>query len=99
MSTKHDSVCLEKAGDEEPIFVLRAQDVTAPILVRVWARMVGTLQLAQDQGQTIEPILRSMAARLDEALPDLSVGSSAKLDGAQAIANLMEAWPHRKVPD
>lgn len=29
--------CLSKAADDEPIFVLRAQDKTAPKMVRVWA--------------------------------------------------------------
>jgi hypothetical protein len=39
MSTKHDDTCLQKAGDAEPIFVLRAQDQLAPIVVRKWADM------------------------------------------------------------
>lgn len=38
MSTKHNDTCLQKAGDDEPIFVLRAQDVLAPGLVRDWAQ-------------------------------------------------------------
>lgn len=29
--------CLNKAGEDEPIFVLRAKDVLAPELVRIWA--------------------------------------------------------------
>lgn len=29
--------CLNKAADDEPIFVLRAQDRTAAVLVRRWA--------------------------------------------------------------
>jgi len=37
MATKHTAVCLQNAGDEEPIFVLRAQDELAPGLVRDWA--------------------------------------------------------------
>lgn len=37
MANKHDSTCLQKAGDDEPIFVLRAQDKFAPLLVRLWA--------------------------------------------------------------
>jgi len=37
ISTKHTSQCLRKAGDDEPIFVLRAKDPTAPPLIRKWA--------------------------------------------------------------
>jgi len=35
-STKHNSICLLRAGDEEPIFVLRAKDPTAPEVVNYW---------------------------------------------------------------
>lgn len=37
--TNSDS-CLSKAGDDEPIFVLRAQDKFAPALVELWAILV-----------------------------------------------------------
>jgi hypothetical protein len=43
MSTKHTDTCLQKAADDEPIFVLRAQDQTAPGIVRAWARLAETL--------------------------------------------------------
>lgn len=36
MSTKHNSQCLLKAGDDEPIFVLRAKDPTAPAVIVKW---------------------------------------------------------------
>lgn len=36
-STKLNSSCLSKAADDEPIFVLRAQDRLAPKIVRAWA--------------------------------------------------------------
>ena len=29
--------CLNKAGEDEPVFVLRAQDKIAPHLVKLWA--------------------------------------------------------------
>lgn len=31
--------CLNKAADDEPIFVLRAKDPLAPLLVRRWAEL------------------------------------------------------------
>ena len=30
---------LAKAADDEPVFVLRAQDILAPILVNLWAQL------------------------------------------------------------
>jgi hypothetical protein len=39
MSLKSDDKCLEKVADNEPIFVLRAQDILAPRVVRYWARL------------------------------------------------------------
>lgn len=39
MATKHTDTCLQKAGEAEPIFVLRAQDQLAPLVVRHWARI------------------------------------------------------------
>lgn len=40
MSTKREGVaCYDKAAMDEPLFVLRAQDNLAPLLVRMWAAM------------------------------------------------------------
>lgn len=39
MATKSTSKCLKKAGADEPIFVLRSQDVSAPLLVEFWVKM------------------------------------------------------------
>ena len=36
MPTKHDSPCLLKAADDEPIFVLRGRDITAEIAIAAW---------------------------------------------------------------
>jgi hypothetical protein len=46
MATKKDGIpCYDKAADEEPLFVLRAQDMLAPEMVREWAyraKVMGT---------------------------------------------------------
>ena len=70
MATKHNSVSLMKAEDDEPIFVLRAQDVLAAGVVRAWAEQ---------------------AARAG--------CGDAKVHEAREIADAMERWPIRKVPD
>ena len=36
--------CLNKAGDEEPIFVLRAKDPIAPMVVHIWASLSEQLE-------------------------------------------------------
>jgi len=38
MGTKLTSSCLKKAADDEPIFVLRAQDFLSAEVVRNWAQ-------------------------------------------------------------
>ena len=40
MGYGRDDPILQKLGENEPIFVLRAQDVTAPGAVRSWAATV-----------------------------------------------------------
>ena len=39
MGFKNDDRCLDKVADDEPIFVLRAQDKCAPQVVRYWASL------------------------------------------------------------
>ena len=43
MGLKHNDSCLAKAATDEPIFVLRAKDKTAPNLVRAWATNAASL--------------------------------------------------------
>lgn len=46
ISTKHTSRCLRKAYDDEPIFVLRAKDITSPSIIKQWvAQNIGTQPL------------------------------------------------------
>jgi hypothetical protein len=41
MGTKSTDTCLKKAAPDEPIFVLRAQDVHSPAVIRFWcAKMI-----------------------------------------------------------
>jgi len=37
LHTKHDEPCLLKAADDEPIWVLRGQDLCTPQTIRAWA--------------------------------------------------------------
>ena len=49
MATKHTSSCLQKAADNEPVFVLRAQDALAPVIVRYWAVMAKEHGLSKEK--------------------------------------------------
>ena len=39
MSTKDADKCLQKVATDEPIFVLRAQDKLAPVVIRKWVEL------------------------------------------------------------
>lgn len=43
MAYKHNDSCLAKVREDEPIFVLRGQDVLAPDIVRAWAEALENL--------------------------------------------------------
>lgn len=45
--------CLTNASFEEPIFVLRANDELAPIIVREWARLYAGQKFAAQGGLTL----------------------------------------------
>lgn len=49
--SKYD--CYAEAADDEPLFILRAKDPTAAILVRLWADMQGWKQ-GGDSYKTLE---------------------------------------------
>lgn len=70
MATKHTSTSLAKAGDDEPIFVLRATDALAEDAVRHWA-----------------------AHALYKGVP------AAKVQEALEVADAMNRWPDKKIPD
>jgi hypothetical protein len=62
--------CLNKAADDEPIFVLRGRDALAAEVVRFWAT------IAQDNNVPAGKVLDALT-----------------------LADQMELWPNRKLPD
>jgi hypothetical protein len=50
--------CLNKAREDEPIFVLRANDPIAPAMVRLWASTYRDEKMAQRGGPTQEQSLK-----------------------------------------
>jgi hypothetical protein len=55
MGYKNDDECLKRVADDEPIFVLRAQDRSAPFLVELWAT------LAENSGCGAEKVAEARA--------------------------------------
>ena len=98
---KLDSLCLQKAHHTEPIFVLRAQDKIAPAVVRVWAHMVEQLTYLQQHAEppTVDAALARLEERLVEVFVPFNAASVRKAADALLIANAMEQWPNRKLPD
>lgn len=64
ISTRDTSKCLQHCGAKEPIFVLRAQDILAPQLVREWARL---LKIRAGAGLESAELSRRMLAKAQEA--------------------------------
>ena len=60
MSTKKDDECLRKAGDDEPIFVLRAQDELAAPTVRAWAAFARARGVSDEKVIEAETLALSM---------------------------------------
>lgn len=49
--TKHTSRCIQKAGEEEPLFVLRGADISSPRLVLLW--------MAENEGSISDEKMRA----------------------------------------
>jgi hypothetical protein len=72
MGRKKDDACLAKAGDDEPIFVLRAQDLTAPAVIGYWLELVERLggRLSNEKRAHAEVCMWEMQAWPNRKLPD-----------------------------
>jgi hypothetical protein len=96
MATKLTDQCLAKVGDDEPIFVLRAQDRFAPTVVRVWIALVK----CHAQGGLVCSLgMRLVRLLLWMAQSRLCGVSTTKTWEAEQLAAQMERWPTRKYPD
>ncbi len=65
MATKADDRFLEEVAPDEPIFVLRAKDKLAPIVVRVWAELAAAHGCPEDR---LEEAFRTQLDMRDWAL-------------------------------
>lgn len=88
--------CLYKAGDDEPIFILRAQDKHMAFILRTWANRV-----AQEIHQPVDlhdhmqdDVKTAIVAHNDKREAQLK-----KVHEARQLADLVETWPNQKNPD
>ena len=64
MAFKHNDSCLAKGADDEPIFVLRAQDLLAPAIVEFWcvaARAQGCSERRIEEARSTAEQMRAWA--------------------------------------
>lgn len=73
MGLRGSDKCLAKVADDEPIFVLRAKDLTAPSTVRGWAhhaRAVGCAEPKVQEAFNLAASMESWAQRNGGKYPD-----------------------------
>jgi hypothetical protein len=68
--TKAGNPCIEKAREDEPIFVLRGQDNLAPALVRLWASRARALGCSSEKVQDAIECADAMEAYPTRKDPD-----------------------------
>jgi|SRR6185437_1933614 len=89
--------CLGKAADDEPIFILRAQDRFAAPLVRQWAKnlesVVATEVLSEGPHLSDDQRLHNIAHNSKRE------AQVKKIAEARALADEMDKWPKQKDPD
>lgn len=71
MATKNTGVpCYDKADPDEPLFVLRAQDLLAPVLVRAWAFMASQFGVNSNKVEDAKSVAKQMIGWRNRRLPD-----------------------------
>jgi len=100
MATKTNDPCREKAGEDEPIFTLRAQDLTADLLVHLWADAQRFVAARIGEGWEQAHAVKMLRGRLDVFRPgDFVPECSDKNFDAYQCSIAMRAFPNRKLPD
>jgi len=62
--------CLNKAADDEPIFVLRAHDELAPMVVRHWAMLAKASKVPHAKWSEAEHLAAKMEQWPNRKIPD-----------------------------
>ncbi len=70
MGFKNNDRCLKKVADDEPIFVLRAQDRLAPAIVMAWVNAALEFGLSDERVQDATNIALAMKKWPNRKFPD-----------------------------
>ena len=62
--------CIAKAADDEPVFVLRAQDITAPAVVRTWCEFAVLAGCAPEKIREARALALQMEQWPNRKMPD-----------------------------
>lgn len=82
----------------EPIFLIRAQDITAPSIVHLWSDANQYLRENMERGVSQKETLRVIEERLSNVFQDLGEEKRTddKIMGARRIAVKMDEWTGTK---
>lgn len=98
MQIDKDYACFVKATAKgEPTFTIRAQDVTAPLVIDFWIKVVQKVREHVKAGLTPEQAVKTVRAYY--FLEPHVLLEDAKLAEACELAGKMENWKHRRLPD
>ncbi len=98
MATKGTCQCLQKAGHQEELFVLRAQDLTADLVVECWSRIQGLVREQRKLNKSDADIRAEIRRRMLGAF--LVPGyQTSREEEAMAVALRMQAHQPRKWAD
>ncbi len=70
MGFKNNDRVLDKISDDEPIFVLRAQDKFAPILIRLWADLAQQYGISEERHNEAIDLVEEMESWPTRKYPD-----------------------------
>ncbi len=99
MATKRaNDECYNKAGLDEPILTLRAQDLSADLTVEVWAQINERLNYLIGKGQSAPDALGTIREELGVFLNKRGKHTTKTIE-ARACAIQMRKWEKRKVAD
>lgn len=89
---------VEALANKEEFFVIRAQDVSAPAIIKFWIKAQHRLQASLDAGLSLDMAVKALESYyfLDADYRDLLTPKQAK---ALAIAEGMEKFEGRRLAD
>jgi len=101
VETDPDFGCFMKAKDRgEPTFTLRAQDISADLVIDFWIAVQLEIRQRIDDGMTVQEAVDTTRRGYRVApWSTFDAMTDQKINGAMMIAKAMRAFPNRKIAD